>query len=178
MSKVYEHLHPAALKGLGLLASPLTRPWRKTCPTPLHKRGLDCQGSSNFPFHSLSLRVSIAPYYAHIPDSFWPQPLVLRTGNISDTFFDMKSEEATNGGGCCVKKIGCKLGAFQRPFREPTFLRQGGDALTSLMRHSFIQHPQYHDTFLRGQRLQFQNSLFYTTTTLDNTISRISVLSC
>ena len=44
----------------GTMHTPLTRPWRKTCPTPLHKCGLDCQGSSNFPFHSLSLRVSIA----------------------------------------------------------------------------------------------------------------------
>jgi hypothetical protein len=42
------------------LASPLTRPWRKTCPTLLQSRGLDCQGSSNFRLHSLSSRVSVA----------------------------------------------------------------------------------------------------------------------
>ena len=42
------------------LASPLPRPWRKTCPTPLQSRNLDCQGSSNFRLHSLSSRVSVA----------------------------------------------------------------------------------------------------------------------
>ena len=46
----------------------------------------------------------------------------------------MKSQEATNGGGeCCGKKFGCKLGALQRAFQEPAFLRQGGDALTPFM---------------------------------------------
>ena len=52
-----EHLHPAVLK---VLASPLTRPWRKKCPTPLQSGGLDCQGSSNVRLHSLSSRVSVA----------------------------------------------------------------------------------------------------------------------
>ena len=42
----------------------------------------------------------------------------------------MKGEEATNGGECRVKKIGCKLGALQRAFRELALLRQGGDALS------------------------------------------------
>ena len=31
---------------------------------------------------------------------------------------------------CRDKKFGCKLGALQRAFPEPAFLRQGGDALS------------------------------------------------
>ena len=105
-------------------------PWRKTCPTPLHKRGLDCQGSSNFPLHSLSLHVSIAPCCAHILGSFWPQPLVLRlTRNIPDTFSIWRARKKLTMGECRVKKFSCKLGALQRAFREPAILRQGRDAL-------------------------------------------------
>ena len=42
------------------LASPITWPWRKTYPTSLQSRGLDCHGFSNFRLHSLSSRVSVA----------------------------------------------------------------------------------------------------------------------
>jgi hypothetical protein len=43
-----------------VLASPLTRPGRKICPTPLARALQTCQGSSNFQLHSLSSRVSVA----------------------------------------------------------------------------------------------------------------------
>ena len=52
--------------------------------------------------------------------------------------------------------------------------------LTWLERHSFIRHPRwYYDTFLRCvvQNFLVQNSLFYTTTTLDNTTFRACILS-
>ena len=65
-----------------VLASPLTRPRRKTCPTPLQSRSSNCQGSSNFRLHSLSSRVCLSPCCARIPGSFWPQPLVLRLHEI------------------------------------------------------------------------------------------------
>ena len=123
-----EHLH--RVKGTWHQV-PSMRPWRNTCPTPLHKRGLDCQGSSNFPFHSLSLRVSIAPYCAHIPGSFWPHPLVLRlTWNILDTFSTWRTRKQVTVGECRVKKFGC-IGAFQRPFREHAFMPKDRDALTA-----------------------------------------------
>ena len=34
-------------------------------------------------------------------------------------------------GECRSKKFGCKLGALQRVFPKPAFLRHGGDALIS-----------------------------------------------
>ena len=111
--------------------------WRglgeKTCPTPLPSHSSNCQGSSNFRLHSPSSRVSIAPCCARISGSFWPQPLVLRlTRNILGTFSIWRDRKQLTMGECHGKKIGCKLGALQRAFREPAFLRQGGDALSPL----------------------------------------------
>jgi hypothetical protein len=89
------------------LASPLTRLWRKTCPTPLPSRGLDCHASSDFRLHSLSSWVSVALALAgpHPLAIQWIVPLL---GIMSITchyieyswqFFGLKSQYASNGGG-------------------------------------------------------------------------------
>ena len=48
---------------------------------------------------------------------------------------------------------------------------------TLLVRHLFIWHPRYYETFLRDQTFWDHNSLFYTTTTLNNTTFWNSILS-
>ena len=52
------------------------------------------------------------------------------TGNIPDTFSIRRDRKQTTVGECHGKKFGCKFGALQRAFRQPAFLRQGGDALS------------------------------------------------
>ena len=55
---------------------------------------------------------------------------VKATWNIHDTFSIWRAKKQLTVGECRGKKIGCKLGALQRAFREPAFMRQGGDALS------------------------------------------------
>ena len=40
----------------------------------------------------------------------------------------------------------------QRVCQDP-LTQQGGDALTSLIQHSFVRHPRYYDTFVQDQTL-------------------------
>ena len=56
-------------------------------------------------------------------------------------------------------------------------LGEVGYGLTLLIRNSFIRHSRYYGTFLRDHSFWVQNSLFYTTTTLDNATLRISVFT-
>ena len=95
-------------------------------PHPLHKCGLDCQGSSDFPFHSLSLRVSIAPCCAHIPGFFWPHPLVLRlTWNIPDTFSIWRARKQVMVGECHVKKNWLHAWSPSKAFSRACLSAQG-----------------------------------------------------
>ena len=86
--------------------------WRglgeKTCPTPLHKHGLDCQGSSNFPFHSLSL---LRPHSGFFLAS---ATCVKAYRKYCWHLFYMKSKEATNEREYRNKK---KLIASLEPFK-------------------------------------------------------------
>ena len=58
---------------------------------------------------------------------------VKATGNVPDTFSIRRDRKHTTVGECRGKKTGCKFGALQKAFREPAFLRQGGDALINLV---------------------------------------------
>ena len=113
------------------MASPLTRPWRKTCSTPLQSRPSNCQGLFKLPA-PLTILASERCSLLRPHSGFFlvSSTCVKATWNIPDTFPIWRERKQLTVGECRGKRIGCKLGTLQKAFREHAFLQQGGDALT------------------------------------------------
>ena len=117
----WEHLHPAALKGLG---KPFDAALKKNMPHP-----------SPIPLFKLQapLTILVGERCSLLrPNSgfFLPSATCVKdTKNIPETFSIWREKKQTTVGECRGKFFGCKLGALQMAFWEPAFLRQGGDAL-------------------------------------------------
>ena len=123
-----EHLHPAALKGLG---KPFDAALEKNMPHPSPIPLFKLPGLFKLPAPLTILageRCSLLrPHSGFFLAS---ATCVKATRNIPDTFSIWRERKQLTVGECRSKKFGCKLGALQRAFLELAFLRQGGDALT------------------------------------------------
>ena len=133
------------------LASPLTRPWRKNCPTPLQTdgfiaRAFQTSGSTHYPPGWALLLLC-----PHSGTSSTCDPVNHATFENHVIFLTVFGEYScwrasmqVTVGECHPKKIWCMLGALQSAF--PALLPKGGDALMGIKPATVAQATVQHQS--------------------------------